>query len=84
MLHRPDRKTVVPIVVVLRIDSATVEVQVPSVAGRPIAVAGAGEESLKPEFWAGVLLCSRLSPIRHHGRTPERATVCLYFFTPTT
>ena len=34
MLHRPDRKTVVPIVVVLRIDAATVEVHVPSVAGR--------------------------------------------------
>ena len=33
MLHRPDRETVVPIVVVLRIDSATVEVQVPSVTG---------------------------------------------------
>ena len=33
MLHRPDSETVVPIVVVLRIDSATVEVQVPSVAG---------------------------------------------------
>ena len=34
MLHRPQSKTVVPIVVVLRIDSATVEVQVPCVAGR--------------------------------------------------
>lgn len=33
MLHRPDSETVVPIVVVLRIDSARVEVQVPSVAG---------------------------------------------------
>ena len=34
MLHRAHRETVVPIVVVLRIDSTTVEVQVPSVAGR--------------------------------------------------
>lgn len=34
MLHRPDCKTVEPIVVVLRVDSSTVEVQVPSVAGR--------------------------------------------------
>ena len=33
VLHRPQGKTVVPIVVVLRIDSATVEVQVPCVAG---------------------------------------------------
>ena len=33
MLHRPDRKTVVPIVVVLRIDSSRIEVQVPSVTG---------------------------------------------------
>ena len=33
MLHRPDRETVVPIVVVLGIDSSTVEVQVPSVTG---------------------------------------------------
>ena len=33
MLHRPDSETVVPIVVVLRIDTATVEVQVPSVTG---------------------------------------------------
>ena len=31
MLHRPDCKPVVPIVVVLWIDSTTVEVQVPSV-----------------------------------------------------
>ena len=31
LLHRPDRETVVPIVVVLRIDSSTVEVQVPGV-----------------------------------------------------
>ena len=34
MLHRPDGEAVVPIVVVLRIHSITVEVQVPSVAGR--------------------------------------------------
>ena len=33
VLHRPQRKTVVPIVVVLRIHTATVEVQVPCVAG---------------------------------------------------
>ena len=33
VLHRPQGETVVPIVVVLRIDSATVEVQVPCVAG---------------------------------------------------
>ena len=33
MLHCPDCETVVPIVVVLRIDSSAVEVQVPSVAG---------------------------------------------------
>ena len=33
MLHRPQSETVVPIVVVLRIDTATVEVQVPSVTG---------------------------------------------------
>lgn len=33
MLHRPDRETVVPIVVVLRVYPSTVEVQVPSVAG---------------------------------------------------
>ena len=31
MLHRPDRETVVPIVVVLRVYPSTVEVQVPSV-----------------------------------------------------
>ena len=34
MLHRPDGEAVVPIVVVLRVHSTTVEVQVPSVAGR--------------------------------------------------
>ena len=34
MLHRPDGEAVVPIVVVLRVDSTTVEVQVPSVASR--------------------------------------------------
>ena len=33
MLHRPDRETVVPIVVVLGIDSSRIEVQVPSVTG---------------------------------------------------
>ena len=33
MLHRPDCETVVPMVGVLRIDSSTVEVQVPSVTG---------------------------------------------------
>ena len=45
MLHRPDSEAVVPIVVVLRIDSTTVEVQVPSVAsrverGRPVVAIG--------------------------------------------
>lgn len=34
MLNRTHREPVVPIVVVLRIHSTTVEVQVPSVAGR--------------------------------------------------
>ena len=33
MLHRPQGETVVPIVVVLRIDSSRIEVQVPSVTG---------------------------------------------------
>ena len=35
MLHRPDRETVVPIVVVLGVDSSRIEVQVP---GIPCAV----------------------------------------------
>ena len=34
MLNRPDSEPVVPIVVVLRIDTTTVEVQVASIAGR--------------------------------------------------
>jgi hypothetical protein len=34
MLNRANREAVVPIVVVLRVDPATVEVQVPCVAGR--------------------------------------------------
>ena len=34
MLHRPDGEAVVPTAVVLRVDSSTVEVQVPSVASR--------------------------------------------------
>ena len=34
MLNRAHREAVVPIVVVLRIDPSTVEVQVPGVAGR--------------------------------------------------
>ena len=34
MLHRPDGEAVVPIVVVLWVDSSTVEVQVPSVTRR--------------------------------------------------
>ena len=34
VLHRPQSKTVVPIVVVLRVDSTTVEVQVSGVTSR--------------------------------------------------
>ena len=34
MLHRPDSEAVVPIVVVLRVNPTTVEVQVARVAGR--------------------------------------------------
>ena len=58
MLHRPDRKTVVPIVVVLRIHSTTVEVQVPSVAsrverGRPVVAIGSAVVPRRPIAVAG-------------------------------
>ena len=58
MLHRPDCKTVVPIVVVLRVDSSTVEVQVPSVAGRvergrPVVAIGSAVVPRRPIAVAG-------------------------------
>lgn len=57
-LHRPDRKTVVPIVVVLRVHSTTVEVQAPSVAGRaerrrPEAAIGTTAVPRRPTAAAG-------------------------------
>ena len=58
MLHRPDSETVVPIVVVLRVDSTTVEVQVPSVAGRvergrPVVAIGTAVVPRRPIAVAG-------------------------------
>ena len=58
MLHRPDGKTVVPIVVVLWIDSSTVEVQVPRVAGRvergrPVVAIGSAVVPRRPIAVAG-------------------------------
>lgn len=58
MLHCPDGEAVVPIVVVLRVDSSTVEVQVPSVAsrverGRPVVAIGTTVVPRRPIAVAG-------------------------------
>ena len=58
VLHRPDRKTVAPLVVALRIDAFTEEAQVPSEAGReergrPVVAIGTTEVPRRPIAVAG-------------------------------